>query len=190
MSTLTPPEASRFWRAAAFALIGALLIALCARWSFTLPTGAVPQTLQTAAVLAIGMVFGPWVGLASVAIYVAAGVFGLPVFADGAFGWAHASGPSLGYLVGFALAATMAGYLTRDVHQRNIVGWFTTGLLGHVVILGAGWLGLLRFTSAGAAWDNGVSPYGDGAVVKSLLLAVIVLVATIVRAPGDADAVD
>jgi biotin transport system substrate-specific component len=41
------------------------------------------------------------------ALYIALGALGLPVFAGGASGIAYVSGATLGYLIGFVIAASL-----------------------------------------------------------------------------------
>ena len=68
------------------------------------PFYPVPMTMQTFAVLVIGMVFGWKLGGLIILAYLAEGAFGLPVFtgipAKG-IGLAYMAGPTSGYLVGF-----------------------------------------------------------------------------------------
>ena len=174
----TPPEKSApkpRWILPAAVALGVVGIMLAARVSFTLPTAPVPQSLQTLAVLLVAMLGGLRVAVVTLALYIALGAAGLPVFADGAAGWAHASGPSAGYLLGFVLAAALVGAVADRGYCRHLVGAFTFGLIGHVIVLGAGWVGLLRFASVADAWQRGVAPFADGAVAKSLLLGLLML---------------
>ncbi|MEO1036133.1 MAG: biotin transporter BioY [Pseudomonadota bacterium] len=142
--------------------------------SFALPTSPVPQSLQTFALFLVAMLGGVRVGVAAVIGYCIIGAAGAPVFADGAAGWQHASGASAGYLLGFIASAAMVGLAADRGHCNSIIGAFTWGLLGHAVVLFVGWIGLLRYVGGIEAWQRGVSPFGDGAVAKSLILALVV----------------
>ncbi|MDR9414349.1 MAG: biotin transporter BioY, partial [Spiribacter sp.] len=62
-------------------LAGTLLLALSAR--VEIPFWPVPFTMQTFVVLALGMVYGPVLGAATVLTYLGQGLMGLPVFAAG-----------------------------------------------------------------------------------------------------------
>jgi biotin transport system substrate-specific component len=66
-------------RLAGFALLGSWLIAASAQ--IVLPMWPVPATLQTLAVLLVGALGGPAVGVAAVGAYLAQGAAGLPFFA-------------------------------------------------------------------------------------------------------------
>lgn len=87
--------------------------AICAGAQVEVPLGPVPFILSDYFVLLAGLVLGPWRGLLAVALYLALGAAGLPVYAGGAGGWAHLTGPTGGFLIGFALAAFVAGQLSH-----------------------------------------------------------------------------
>src|SRR3546814_2110477 len=70
----------------------------------------VPMTMQTFAVLLIGLAYGSRLGTATVALYLFEGAIGLPVLATGA-GLAYFAGPTAGYLFGFVAAAAFVGRL-------------------------------------------------------------------------------
>ena len=67
-------------------LAGAAVIGLCAQVAVPLPGTPVPFTLQTFAVLVVAAALGPRRGVAAVALYVGAGVAGVPWFAPVATG--------------------------------------------------------------------------------------------------------
>ena len=69
----------------------------------------VPITLQTLWVYLAGIVLGPvWAGVAF-ALYLLAGLIGLPVFAGGNAGLGVILGPTGGFLIGFPLATMTIG---------------------------------------------------------------------------------
>ena len=63
-------------------------------------------------------------GAATLALYVAQGAIGLPVFAGFAAGPAVLMGPTGGYLVGFVLAAGLIGWLAERGWGRPAVQIF------------------------------------------------------------------
>ena len=87
----------------------AALTAAGAFISFPLPFSPVPVVLQNMLAVLAGLVLGPVLGPLSVALYLAAGALGAPVFAGGAGGFARFLGPTGGFLAGYALAALVAG---------------------------------------------------------------------------------
>lgn len=146
----------------------ALLMAVCAQ--IAVPMVPVPMTMQTWAVLLAGVALGPVRGAGAVLLYLAAGLAGLPVLSDGASGAGPFTGPTAGYLLGFVLAAGVAGGLSsRGRLSRNLpaIAWMI-GLHGLILALGAAWLA--GSIGPGPALENGLLPFLPGAVLKSLLV--------------------
>ena len=98
----------------ALVLAGSLLIALSARISIHLPLSPVPITGQTFAVLLLAALYGRTLGAATLLTYIAEGLAGLPIFADGVGGVQVLLGPTAGYLIGFVAAAFLVGYLAEQ----------------------------------------------------------------------------
>jgi biotin transport system substrate-specific component len=156
-----------------FAMIVAAtgFVALCAHVSVPLPFTLVPLTLQTFAVILLGMVMGPAAGFATMTLYLAEGVFGLPVFSQyGAGGAAQILGPTGGFLVSYPLAAALAGFIVRrfTLIQSRTARAMVAGTAAITVslTLGAVWLGLVLHLHSGAAWTMGVAPFLPGEALK------------------------
>jgi len=99
----------------------AAFIAVCAVLPAIPVAGmAVPITLQTFGVMLAGLVLGPRRGALAVLLYLAVGLAGLPVFAQGTGGLAVLGKPSAGYLLAFPLAALLAGLLVAPA--RRLLG--------------------------------------------------------------------
>ena len=152
-------------------LAGSMLLALSAR--VTVPFWPVPMTMQVLAVFVIGAAYGRKLALATLLAYLAEGAIGLPVFAGGA-GLAYMAGPTGGYLVGFAVAAVIAGWASDRGFDRNPFKLFAAMLVGELVILalGAGWLVVLFGADKAIAY--GVGPFIVTDLVKVALAAAIV----------------
>lgn len=84
------------------------------------PLGPIPLTLQTLGVALTGLCLGPWRGFAAMALYVAVGAAGLPVFSGGAAGLGVLIGPTGGYLLSFPLAAMTGGFVARWAVRRGL----------------------------------------------------------------------
>ena len=161
----------------AWILLGVVAIAVAARFDVPVPGTTVPQSGQTLAVLLVGRLLPGLDGVFAVAAYVAAGALGFPVFAGGDAGWRHLLGPTGGYLLGFVAAAHYVASRRRGDRDRTYASGLVTMLIGHAIILSCGWLRLaIGLGGAGAYW-TGVAPFLSGALVKSLLAAVIVVTA-------------
>jgi biotin transport system substrate-specific component len=152
--------ALRFW---GLALLGSALLAASAQVS--LPLWPVPATLQSLAVLLLGALGGARLGVAAVALYLAEGAMGLPVFAGGAGGPAVLAGPTAGYLLGFLPAAWIAGQAARGGPWRQA----TLLLAAHLVLFVPGVLWLAGFVGLERAWMAGFVVFLPGTAVKTAL---------------------
>lgn len=134
-----------------------------------IPIGPVPITLQVLFVLLSGLVLGSRLGALSQMEYLAIGLAGAPVFAQGKFGLIALLSPTGGYLVGFVAMAFVAGLVAESVDRPGRVRFFAAGLLGIGVLylFGAAWLAtwfaMAKGTSwaaeLGSAWQFGVAPF-------------------------------
>ncbi len=157
---------SRLFVNVALVIAGSLLTALAARMSIPLPFTPVPITGQTFAVLLIGAVLGSRRGAVSMAVYLAQGLAGLPVFAGGQAGLAVLLGPTGGYLIGFIAAAFITGWLAEHGWDRRP---FTTAVamaLGNIVIYLFGVPWLAAFAGIERAPLLGLVPFLPGDVLK------------------------
>ena len=90
----------------------AAVIAVCSLITIPLPSG-IPVTLQTFAVALAGFMLGWKGGTISVAVYLAIGAVGVPVFSGFTGGIAKFAGVTGGYLWGFLLMALLCGLMPR-----------------------------------------------------------------------------
>jgi len=97
-------------------VLGAAFVALAAQIAVPLPGTPVPMTLQPLAVLLVGGLLGARLGAASMVLYLALGIAGLPVFTPTVplFGVARLLGPTGGYLLAYPVAAWCVGALVAD----------------------------------------------------------------------------
>src|SRR5277367_1286432 len=94
------------------------LVAVCAHISLPLLFTPVPLTLQTFAVILVGMVLGPVAGFSAMVLYLAEGAMGLPVFSPhGPGGVAQLLGPTAGFLFSYPMAAASAGWVVRRMRS-------------------------------------------------------------------------
>ena len=168
-----------WFRRVAIGALASLLIALCAHISVSLPFTPIPVTMQTFAVLLVGIVLGPIEGLSALILYLAEGSFGLPVFSPhGLGGLAQVLGPSGGYLLSYPLAALFSGTLFYFVrrHLPVFVASLISALVADAVIMlmGAAWLGVSLRLSLVKALEAGISPFLVGEALKVLLVAITV----------------
>ena len=155
----------------------ALLTAAAAQIEIQLGFTPVPLTGQTFAVLLSGAVLGMRRGALSQLVYWMAGLTGLPFYSGGAGGWKSGTGATLGYLVGFIVAAGAIGYLAEQKQDRNFATSLPAMLLGSTLIYTCGAAWLTTYLNIGfATGENnaialGVAPFLVGDVIKALLAA-------------------
>ena len=119
-----------------FALVvsGTALTAAAAQ--IAIPTQLVPITGQTFAVLLVSSALGKNRAVLSMGLYVLLGALGLPIFTGAKSGWAF--GPTLGYLVGFILAAAVVGSLAERGWDKKFYGVIASFVLGNLTIYAVG----------------------------------------------------
>jgi biotin transport system substrate-specific component len=144
-ATLWPADEThaRLVRGVLLALAGTALLTLSAK--LKVPFWPVPMTMQTFAVLLIGAAYGWRLGAATIALYLAEGAVGLPVFAgtpETGIGLTYMVGPTGGYLLGFVAAAALAGWLAERGFDRSPPATALAMLAGMVLIylFGIAWL--------------------------------------------------
>lgn len=149
----------------------ALLTAAAAQVRVPLPFTPVPVTGQTFAVLLAGAALGSRAGAASQGLYILLGLGGLPFFSGGNGGWEYATGPTLGYLVGFVAAAAAVGYLAERNQDRTVATALPAFLAGTVLIyvFGVGWLMVALQTDLADATVKGLVPFLVGDLLKVAL---------------------
>jgi biotin transport system substrate-specific component len=151
---------------------GVLLVALSAQVTFHLPGTPVPISGQTFAVLLVGSAYGATRGVATIALYLAVGIVGLPVFSSGTSGWEQVSGATGGYLVGMLIAAGIAGLLAQRGLDRKVSSAVASMLTGNVVIyvFGLAWLyHELPDATFSSTLEAGLYPFVVGDLVKVYL---------------------
>ncbi|MEL6435815.1 MAG: biotin transporter BioY [Pseudomonadota bacterium] len=157
------------------ALAGSLLIAVAGQ--IKVPFYPVPMTMQTLAVFMIAAAYGLRLGAATVALYLAQGAVGLPVFTGGA-GLAYMMGPTGGFLAGFLVAAIIIGYAVDRGWGANAFKLFGATLLGMIVLMGMGYAWLSGLIGTEKAWQFGVQPFMLGELTKVVLASALIPAAT------------
>jgi len=149
-------------------VFGSILLALSAKLCVPLWFTPVPVTMQTAALLGLGVFLGPRLAFASALLYLLEGAAGLPVFATASSSILVLVGPTAGYLWAFPFAAYLVGVLVRKAHHPLEV-LVSVALSNFVILLaGTAWLAFsLGWTTA---FTLGLSPFIPGALFKTALL--------------------
>ena len=133
------------WNTIPAVVAGTALVAICAHIAMPLGFTPIPVTMQTFAVLLLGLLFSPGAAFACLALYLMEGAMGMPVFSPhGPGGIAQLLGPGGGYLLSYPFAAALTSVLYRRGLRRfwpAIVAAVVASLL--ILAAGAAWLGLL-----------------------------------------------
>ncbi len=130
----------------------AALIAVCS-W-ITIPIGVISITLQTMAVCITAGILGCWRGITTVAVYLAIGATGLPVFSGFNGGIGALIGPTGGYLVGFLPMVLIIGG-AKHLFKGNWILLSISMVVGIAVLyaFGTAWFMILmggKYTLGGA----------------------------------------
>ncbi|MCS7130252.1 MAG: biotin transporter BioY [Archaeoglobaceae archaeon] len=160
------------------ALAFAVFTGLCAQIRLYLPWTPVPITMQTFAVFLSALVLGKYWGGISQTLYVSLGFAGIPWFAGFKGGLAILSGPTLGYLFGFIIAAFFVGHLVdRYIGARYFLTLLPILMFANFVIiygLGLLWLkGMFPNLGIFELLMMGAIPFIPGDLTKILLASAI-----------------
>ena len=181
-------KASNLMRNIVLAVAGSLLVAAAAQ--ITVPMWPVPMTLQTLAVLGVGAAYGARLGAATLLLYAIEGAVGLPFFAGGKSGIADAKldyflpAGSMGYVVGFILAAFLVGKLVESGWANTFFKSVLATVAGAIVLYVPGliWLSIWAAKTQGmdasaamqAAINWGLTPFLVGDAVKAVIAGLAV----------------
>jgi biotin transport system substrate-specific component len=160
-------------------IAAAALVGLLAQVSIPLGFTPVPLTGQTLGVLLVGSALGMYRGVIAMALYVAAGLAGVPWFSAHSGGWHVVSTPNFGYLVGFIVAAGLCGMLASRGADRTVLRSIPEMIAGNVVIyaFGVTWLAHDLHVGMGTALHLGMTPFIWGDAIK-IVIASLILPAT------------
>lgn len=190
VEALGPIEGVDVWlRQVVLVFAGITVLTIAAQLKIVVPPSPVPINLGTLAVLAIGVAYGPRLGLVTIFGYLLIGALGFDIFANSTAdnnGLAYMLGTTGGYLVGYVLAVGYLGWAARRGLDRTIEGMGGAMLVanGLIYVPGLLWLGYLiqnglfrpdDYASVLAqtfAW--GLTPYIIGDLLKLAVAALLV----------------
>lgn len=166
-----------------------LMAALIAAGAYiAVPVGPVPIVLQNMFVLLAGLLLGWRWGLAAVAVYLLAGVCGLPVFAGGTGGIGRLAGPTGGYLLGYLPAVIAVGWISE--RRGNVLLFDLLGLVTGTAIVylcGVPWLKMVTGMPMEKSLVVGMVPFLPGDAIKVIAAAAIArAVRPVIRKEGGA----
>ena len=160
------------------ALLGSIILAVSSK--IKIPFYPVPMTMQTLAVLVIGVLFGWKLGIATIILYLFEGIIGLPVFAgtpEKGIGLIYFTGPTMGYLIGFIPAVFFSGLLRVGFKYNLFVRFILNFALysfsvSFIYIFGLIWLN--NFVQSDQLLAFGALPFLPAEILKISILSVAV----------------
>ncbi len=155
---------------------GSALVAACAHVSVPLFFTPVPVTLQSLAVLLLGLFLEPAVAFGALALYLFEGAAGLPVFTpQGLGGIAQLIGPTGGYLLSYPFVAALVSFLYRRLPVSSFWTALLSAVSGSVVILAMGtiWLAVLTHQTLAHTALLSIVPFLTGDALKVCLAAAL-----------------
>lgn len=147
---------------------GVSLLAICSQ--ITIPIQPVPITMQTVAVLFIGLMYDRIKAPLTVLTYLLLGSVGVPLFASFSFGISKIVGSNGGYFIGFLIAVYVMPCLKGTIVKNKLIEQLSLCLIGNIIIMGLGYLWLARFLGVSQAFYAGVVPFIIPGIIKSGLL--------------------
>lgn len=172
LSTLEALAGGSLARKAAIVVLGSIFLAVLSQ--IAVPFFPVAMTLQTLAVMLIGVTFGFRLATATVVLYIIEGAAGLPVFTGFANMAVLIAKPyTSGYIAGFLAAAAFMGFMADRGVTRSWVGMFVTLLIGEVIIFALGIAVLGYLIGFEASLQAGLYPFLLGDALKLVLAALI-----------------
>lgn len=149
--------------------LGIALLAICSH--ITIPLKPIPVTLQTVAVMFIGLTYNKATAPLAILSYIALGIMGVPIFAKISSDSLILFGPAFGYLVGFLIAVYVMASLKDKIFTFNKwLNQITLCLIGNIIIMSLGWMWLSKLIGASGAFYGGVLPFIIPGIIKSALL--------------------
>jgi biotin transport system substrate-specific component len=172
ISTLEALAGGSLAKKAAIAVLGSIFLAVLSQ--IAVPFFPVAMTLQTLAVMLIGVTFGFRLATATVVLYIIEGAAGLPVFTGFANMAVLIAKPyTSGYVAGFLVAAAFMGFMADRGATRSWIGMIATLLIGEVIIFALGIAVLGYLIGFEASLQAGLYPFLLGDALKLVLAALI-----------------
>ncbi|CAF24547.1 biotin transporter BioY [Candidatus Protochlamydia amoebophila] len=160
------------WSVAFQVLAASFFLALCAQIKIALPFTPIPLTMQTLAVMIIGVTLGKRNGVWAILAYFAEIAVGMPVLSNFEMNPLVFFGPKAGYIFGFLAQVYLMGWAVEKMKKHQIQFLALMGFVACITQLAIGVLGLAPFVG----WKNvimmGFYPFIGGEILKIFLLCI------------------
>lgn len=166
---------------------------VCIGCFLRIPIGAVPIVLQNGLCILTGALLGSYLGGAPTALFLLAGLIGLPVYSGGTSGVAVWAGPTGGFLPGYLIGAIVCGFIAgrpsveeKKFNWKVLIRLIVAVLAGMVVLYIPGIMHFAKWAvganrvpaeKSALAYTMGacVIPYIPGDLLKSVIAVIVAL---------------
>lgn len=166
---------------------------VCIGCFLRIPIGSVPIVLQNGLCILTGALLGSYLGGAPTALFLLAGLIGLPVYSGGTSGVAVWAGPTGGFLPGYLIGAIVCGFIAgrpsveeKKINWKVLIRLIVAVLAGMVVLYIPGIMHFAKWAvganrvpaeKSALAYTMGacVIPYIPGDLLKSVIAVIVAL---------------
>lgn len=156
------------------AVTAVMAAVMCVLGPLSVPIGAIPISLINLVICLTVWLLGPKFGTLSVAVYLAIGAVGLPVFSGYGAGLAKLAGPTGGYLIGYLPMAFIGGYVIEKCKGQPVISGL--GLVAGIAVLyafGTAWFVYQMQCDLGYALGVCVYPFIGFDLAKVVISCVV-----------------
>ncbi|MFA1688678.1 biotin transporter BioY [Candidatus Rickettsia barbariae] len=150
-------------------VLGVALLTICSQ--IVIPIKPIFISLQTVAVIFIGLTYNKTTAPLTILSFITLGVMGIPVFGEFSSGLRILFDPTGRYLAGFVIAVYVMASLKDKIFTSNQwLNQISLYLIGNIIIISLGWMWLSTLLGANGAFYGGVLPFIIPGIIKSVLL--------------------
>jgi biotin transport system substrate-specific component len=159
------------------ALYAAIIAVLGLMPKFDLPlAGGVPITAQSMGIRLAGVMLGAWRGAAAVSLFLLVVALGAPLLAGGRGGLGVFFGPSAGFLLGYPVAAFVAGFIMQKLKNQPVLPVaLVAAVVGGIIVLYP--LGIVGMSALGSLSPLDAAKacliFIPGDTIKAVLVALV-----------------
>lgn len=159
------------------ALYAAIIAVLGLMPKFDLPlAGGVPITAQSMGIMLAGVMLGAWRGAAAVTLFLLVVALGAPLLAGGRGGLGVFFGPSAGFLLGYPVAAFVAGFIMQKLRNQPVLPVaLVAAVVGGILVLYP--LGIIGMSALGSLSPLDAAKacliFIPGDTIKAVLVALV-----------------
>ena len=166
---------------------------ICVGCFLRIPVGVVPIVLQNAICILCAILLGGWKGFLPCALWLLAGIIGLPVYSGGTGGFVIWMGPTGGFLLGYFIGAIAASFIAgkpsvseKKLNAVTVIRVSVAAVVGMVLIYVPGIMHFAHWAVEGSKVPEGKTvlsyamaacclPYIPGDIIKTVVIIPVAL---------------